>query len=230
MYVCMYRWSLIAARLPGRTANDVKNYWHTNLRKKVIPRKEEKEEKEKSKESMIKSHEVIKPRPRTFSTHSLWLKKKHNFVSNGSATKLVISSEDGNVPRECDKTTLPNLIDSSSSHSPWLKKNHSLPTTLMASREDVNIPRECDKTTLPNVGDAQTCVGNDPSSTTWWESLLNMDEERSNEKIDSSSLLPKENFTLEFSNVEDFFNNGPTVSDSDWDSNLYDFNFFGVFN
>ncbi|KAL5102064.1 hypothetical protein RYX36_006391 [Vicia faba] len=30
------RWALIAARLPGRTANDVMNYWHTNLRKKVV--------------------------------------------------------------------------------------------------------------------------------------------------------------------------------------------------
>jgi len=184
----VYRWSLIAARLPGRTANDVKNYWHTNLRKKVIPRKEENEEKEKSKEGMIKSHEVIKPRPRTFSTHSLWLKKKHNLVSNGSATKLVISSEDGNVPRECDKTT------------------------------------------LPNIGDAQPCVGNVPLSTMWWESLLNVDEERNNKKNGSCSLLQEENFTLEFSNVEDFLTNGSTASGSFWDFNLRDFNSFGVFN
>nr|CAD1856952.1 transcription factor [Fragaria vesca]CAD1856953.1 transcription factor [Fragaria vesca] len=28
------RWSLIAGRLPGRTANDVKNYWNTYQRKK----------------------------------------------------------------------------------------------------------------------------------------------------------------------------------------------------
>ncbi|KAE9592031.1 hypothetical protein Lal_00038323 [Lupinus albus] len=29
------RWSLIAGRLPGRTANDVKNYWNCHLRKKL---------------------------------------------------------------------------------------------------------------------------------------------------------------------------------------------------
>ncbi|GAA0170409.1 hypothetical protein LIER_24677 [Lithospermum erythrorhizon] len=29
------RWSLIAARLPGRTDNDVKNYWNTKLKKKL---------------------------------------------------------------------------------------------------------------------------------------------------------------------------------------------------
>lgn len=30
------RWSVIASQLPGRTDNDVKNYWNTKLRKKMI--------------------------------------------------------------------------------------------------------------------------------------------------------------------------------------------------
>ena len=31
----MYRWSAMAAKLPGRTDNDIKNHWHTHLKKRA---------------------------------------------------------------------------------------------------------------------------------------------------------------------------------------------------
>ena len=34
--VILVRWSLIASQLPGRTDNDVKNYWNTKLKKKLL--------------------------------------------------------------------------------------------------------------------------------------------------------------------------------------------------
>jgi len=32
----MHRWSVIASKLPGRTDNDVKNYWNTKLKKRYL--------------------------------------------------------------------------------------------------------------------------------------------------------------------------------------------------
>lgn len=32
----LLRWSVIASKLPGRTDNDVKNYWNTKLKKKLV--------------------------------------------------------------------------------------------------------------------------------------------------------------------------------------------------
>ncbi|WOG99453.1 hypothetical protein DCAR_0518805 [Daucus carota subsp. sativus] len=37
------KWSLIGGRLPGRTANDVKNFWNTNIHKKLATRSNQKE-------------------------------------------------------------------------------------------------------------------------------------------------------------------------------------------
>ena len=64
---------MIAGRLPGRTANDVKNYWNTNLSKKVVSSTRDAQTKPEAKS--ITTHNIIKPRPRNFK-NLCWLRAR----------------------------------------------------------------------------------------------------------------------------------------------------------
>nr|WDP81126.1 AN2-like protein [Solanum lycopersicum]WDP81132.1 AN2-like protein long form [Solanum lycopersicum] len=64
------RWSLIAGRLPGRTANDVKNYWNTHLHKKLLITPQIQENKYNNTLKIITESTILRPRPRTFSSEN----------------------------------------------------------------------------------------------------------------------------------------------------------------
>ncbi|XP_019427214.1 PREDICTED: transcription factor MYB24-like [Lupinus angustifolius] len=65
------RWSLIAGRLPGRTSNDVKDYWNTHIQKKLSSQDEN--INVRPKEIVAESHVAIKPQPRKISTKMTFL-------------------------------------------------------------------------------------------------------------------------------------------------------------
>ncbi|GAB4834253.1 hypothetical protein Ancab_032519 [Ancistrocladus abbreviatus] len=67
------RWSLIAGRLPGRTANGVKNYWNTYLHKKSSAQPKFTSNQGVSERATPPVVEIIKPQPLTFKKTSSWL-------------------------------------------------------------------------------------------------------------------------------------------------------------
>ncbi|OWM68564.1 hypothetical protein CDL15_Pgr023529 [Punica granatum] len=77
-------WSLIAARLPGRTANDLKNFWNTHVVKKGNASRKDLSHHQKHKPQNPVKVNVIKPRPRTFKTAA-------RIRPEGEATTLMAS-------------------------------------------------------------------------------------------------------------------------------------------
>ncbi|XVE72208.1 hypothetical protein DITRI_Ditri11bG0020800 [Diplodiscus trichospermus] len=101
------RWSLIAGRIPGRTANDVKNYWNTHLLKKLNTYSN-KESKPKPDQIPSKPKtDVIKPRPRTLSVKSFPVQldgNNHAAVTPASNNNLGLANSYNNgsycIPNE----------------------------------------------------------------------------------------------------------------------------------
>ncbi|KAL7101631.1 hypothetical protein ACP275_08G065600 [Erythranthe tilingii] len=64
------RWSWIAGRVPGRTANDIKNFWNTHFEKKLTSPAAAAAAGESSRMAAvvktINESNIIRPRPRTF--------------------------------------------------------------------------------------------------------------------------------------------------------------------
>lgn len=149
---------MIAGRLPGRTANDVKIYWSTRLRRKKSASgdklKNHKHPQERAKVETTKTV-VIRPRPRTFSKNLNYLSRKlaatnsnlqqHNnqvflqepLVVTSSSTPIEINGISETLLGDDNKDSRSTVERALLCSGLQLKEEHDLFTNFWIEEEDV---------------------------------------------------------------------------------------------
>ncbi|KAK4744483.1 hypothetical protein SAY87_010795 [Trapa incisa] len=111
------RWSLIAGRLPGRTANDVKNYWNTHIKKKNVAFWETMHgDKKHTSNNTSSKVEVIKPRPRTFKNFSRMTARETTRAFFSSDFSILPSDNFNSTPKASHQT---QPVDSCENETNW---------------------------------------------------------------------------------------------------------------
>ncbi|WJX76533.1 hypothetical protein P8452_59942 [Trifolium repens] len=96
------RWSLIAGRLPGRTANDVKNYWNCHLSKRVNAL-----EADQDGSQLSKDVQIIMPQPRNNGSSSTM---KRRSQGESPSNQVLVEQESDMTKFDADGKN--NMIES----------------------------------------------------------------------------------------------------------------------
>ncbi|KAG7619877.1 SANT/Myb domain [Arabidopsis suecica] len=99
------KWSLIAGRLPGRTDNEIKNYWNTHIKRKLLSHGIDPQTHRQINESKTVSSQVVVPIQNDaveYSFSNLAVKPKtENSSDNGASTSGTTTDEDLRQNGEC---------------------------------------------------------------------------------------------------------------------------------
>lgn len=151
--VLFFRWSAIAARLPGRTDNEIKNVWHTHLKKRL--RKEHEAavlDNVPSKRLVTMSHTNNEPHAK-YESHGGPISSPHTQQSSSSVSLSSTTTEDNNGnDNNCIKEALENAISGLIDENFWSELVSSDDNNSAMSNDFLAVSSEFQSSLSSNVG------------------------------------------------------------------------------